>query len=253
MDACSPFMETLDSIFPRRCMLCNCILAGGDTIIPGLCNHCLKRVFQARLHGNVCRVCGRPLISTSGTCLYCRQHDFEFEANRSLFIYEDPVRTLVKMYKFHSRKQLAYLWAFLINAKLRELFPRENRSPRRVHYPVLVPVPGRRSSVRKRGWDQVELISTILRNRYNVTVAGMLRRNGGRSQKELGYHMRIMNLRGNITLRTCFFGCRKEMMDQIVLLDDIFTTGATLNECARVCKLHGAVHVVGLTIARALY
>jgi len=253
MRICIPIRETLYVVFPRRCMLCNCILTGTDSVIPGLCNNCLKRVFQARIHGAVCRMCGRPLISTSGTCLYCRQHDFEFEYNTSMFIYEDPIRTLVGMYKFKSQKQLAYLLAFLINRTLRRLFPIGNPDPRLCSSPLIVPVPGRRNSVRKRGWDQVELISSILSSRYHVDVARLLIRSGGRSQKELGYQKRTMNLRGNITLRRTLTGLSKDRMEHIVLLDDIFTTGATLNECARVCRLHGAVHVYGLTIARALY
>lgn len=234
-------------------MLCSRILTGADSVVPGLCNSCLKRTFQARIRGDVCRVCGRPLISTSETCLYCREHDFEFEWNTSLFIYEEPVRTLIRMYKFHSQRQLAHLWAFLLNARLKQLFSKNSCSCRSSSDPVIVPVPGRRSSVRKRGWDQVEVIGSILRTRYHVHVAEMLARSGSRSQKELGYQKRILNLRGNITLRKAFFRRGQDMPQHVVLLDDIFTTGATLNECARVCKLHGAVHVDGLTIAKALY
>ncbi|MGC9313080.1 MAG: ComF family protein [Sediminispirochaetaceae bacterium] len=253
MRTCIPIAETLHIIFPCRCMLCGCILTGADSVVPGLCNSCLKRVFQARIHGDVCRVCGRPLISTSGTCLYCRENDFEFEWNTSLFIYEEPVRTLIRMYKFHSQRQLAYLWAFLLNARLKQLFSKNSSSCLSCSDPVIVPVPGRRSSVRKRGWDQVELIGVILRTRYDVHVADILTRSGSRSQKELGYQKRILNLRGNIKLRRTLSGFRHDVPEHVVLLDDIFTTGATLNECARVCKLHGAVHVYGLTIAKALY
>lgn len=253
MRTCIPIIETLYVVFPGRCMLCRGILTGTESVIPGLCNNCLKQVFQSRIHGDVCRVCGRPLISTSGTCLYCRQHDFEFEFNSSIFIYEDPVRTLIGMYKFKSQKQLAKLLAFLIHGTLRRLFPNGQSDHRPCSVPLIVPVPGRRSSVRKRGWDQVELISSILSSRYHADVARLLVRGGGRSQKELGYQQRTMNLRGNITFRRAFTGLSRDRMEHIVLLDDIFTTGATLNECARVCRRNGAVHVYGLTIARALY
>lgn len=157
------------------------------------------------------------------------------------------------MYKFHSQRQLAHLWAFLVNARLKKLFLKDSCTCRSRTDPIIVPVPGRRSSVRKRGWDQVELIGSILRTRYHVQVAEMFSRSGSRSQKELGYQKRILNLRDNIKLRRTFSGCRHDVPEDVVLLDDIFTTGATLNECARVCKLHGAVHVYGLTIAKALY
>ena len=216
-------------------MVCRTVLHAGDTLIHGLCNSCLRDLFRNTLKAPVCGICGGPLISETDICMYCRRQDFEFRTNHSLFLYDGMARTLLKKYKFEANRQLALVWASLIAGYLRPLGSDK----------TVIPVPGRRGSVRKRGWDQMKIIADILQNRYHISCLKVLYRTGSQSQKELSYEERLKNLRECIQLRS------GTIPKKIILIDDVFTTGSTLNECARVCKNHGAVDVSCITIVRA--
>jgi len=217
-------------------MVCGEVMLGRTKIINGLCGGCQREVFGLRIKGEVCEICGGPLISEHRTCMYCRQHSFEFRSNHSLFLYDGMIKIMLQNYKFQSQKQLASLWAHFIASYVK-------RHSIRAH---IVTVPGRRSSVRQRGWDQTLVIAEILKTRYGCSVVKLLKRTGGRSQKKLSYIQRRENLRGHIVTVS------REIPSEILLLDDIFTTGASLNECARVLKKAGAEEVNGITIARAV-
>lgn len=227
--------DTLFLVYPQRCMVCRTVLHDRDALINGLCNGCLRGLLRSTLKPPACSICGGPLISEADVCMYCRRQDFEFRTNHSLFVYDGMVRTLLKKYKFESNKQLAVVWASLIASYLRPL----GRGK------VVIPVPGRRGSVRKRGWDQMQLIADILQARYHIPCLKVLYRTGGQSQKELSYGERLKNLRDCIQVKD------GRIPKEIILIDDVFTTGSTLNECARVCKNHGAADVSCVTIVRA--
>jgi len=168
-------------------------------------------------------------------------------SNHSIFLYDGPVRELIQQYKFKSQSRLVYLWAYFFAHYLRHHWPAA----------VVVPVPGRRSSVRRRGWDQMYRLGGVLKKEYGITVLFLLDRRGGSSQKTLSYEGRLHNLKGRISLKYSVKRSMKtgyfEMPDQIVLIDDIFTTGATLSECAHVLSEKGAKRVRALTIGRAPY
>ena len=114
---------------------------------------------------------------------------------------------------------------------------------------VIVPVPARRSSIRKRGWDQMELICTHLHLKHGLPTALLLKRSGSASQKQLTYKQRMRNLSGHIQIRRN----HEKLPEEVLLIDDVYTTGATLNECARVLKEQTSVRISAITIAIAPY
>lgn len=236
-----PAQMVLGQVYPQRCMICGRLLAGEKTAITGLCRRCTLDLFGMRLGGRLCGRCGRPLISEDDECLYCRDREYGFESNHSVFLYEGMVRKLLGLYKFKSRSQLAYLWAWFFADYLRRCCPEA----------LVVPVPGRRSSIRRRGWDQMRLITGILKKKYGIPVAVLLVRRGGVSQKTLSYEGRMQNLKGHIRLRSRARKGKFSPPPEIVLVDDIFTTGATLSEAAGVLKAAGSKRIRSLTIARA--
>lgn len=236
-----PAQLVVSPVYSQRCMICDRLLVGEKTAITGLCGRCTMDLFGMRLGGSLCRRCGRALISEDDECLYCRDREYGFESNHSIFLYEGMVRKLIGLYKFKSRSQLAYLWAWYFADYLRRCCPEA----------LIVPVPGRNSSIRRRGWDQMRLITGILKNKYGFPVAALLVRSGGVSQKTLSYEGRMNNLKGHIRLRSRARKGKFSPPPEIVLVDDIFTTGATLSEAAVVLKAAGTKRILALTIARA--
>jgi len=225
----------LSLVFPFRCVLC-------DEKVPAasawsLCADCASALLDTADRALLlerCSSCGKPIISENGRCMRCRTTEYSFNSVYPLFRYDGDARSLILAYKSRKRRSLAGFLALLVAKSL------ENRFPGR----LIVPVPPRRGKQRRKGWDQVEDIVRVLEQRHGIAVSRILARGDGREQKSLNLHDRRLNIKGTIKLLAG--SC---VPDQVVLLDDILTTGATLSECAAVLKAAGASQVDACVLA----
>jgi competence protein ComFC len=221
-------------IFPDRCAVCGYPqdpFKGSD--LP-LCERCSNLPLE--LGGERCCVCGIPLVSESRICTRCRDREYEFTRAVSLYAYADAAKHILTLYKFRKRKRLSRFFAERVATLLEREFP---------GVPV-VPVPGRPQSVKKRGWDQVWEVCRVLRKEHGLQVYRMLTRTRkGKSQKELSYEHRIVNLKKSFRFRK---PGRGEIPETVVVLDDVFTTGATCSECAKILRAGGIRKVCVVTI-----
>jgi predicted amidophosphoribosyltransferase len=223
-------------LFPGRCLLCGkwLLFAGSDGSGDGspVCGGC--RADLEPLSGERCAVCSMPLSSERGACLRCRKADYAFDSNDSVFAYGGPVRQLISLYKFGGRTRLAGLFASYLAPVIGGKFPDR---------PV-VPVPPRPS---RRSADAVERILRLLTREHGLPVCRCLERTGGVPQKSLDFIQRAENLRGRIRVPTG--RARAVVPAAAVLLDDVFTTGATADACARALRDAGCAAVAVVTIA----
>ncbi len=219
-------------LFPRSCLLCGKPFQPWEELL--LCRAC-----GGGLHpippGRRCLRCSRPLISEHEVCTRCRGRSYPFTANHSLFEYRGAVRTLIHRYKTAGHRELCLLFAALMAPVL---------AARYAGVPV-VPVPASRASVRRRGWDHVDILAAELARRQGVQRLAVLRRAGAVQQKRLDYAGRLRNIHGSMRLRPQPLRLPRE----VVLLDDVFTSGATAAECAGVLAAAGAQRVHVLTLA----
>lgn len=168
----------------------------------------------------------------------CRQKTFSFEYNYSLFFYEGVVQDAVLAYKSQGHRRLGLLFAEL-------LFPILV-----TRYPTLpiVPVPPRPERLKRMGFDPIGTICGHLARMGSIRVLPLLKRKKGtRAQKLLNKKQREENLKEAFQWVGPEKGERE--LPEVVLLDDVFTTGATLSRCAEVLKGVGIGKVFGLTIA----
>jgi len=172
-----------------------------------------------------------PLAAAEGRCTRCRTAAYAFASSSAVFDYRGTVRDLVIALKSGGRRRLARLFAPSVAVLLAERWP---------GVPVVaVPArPGRATP------DAVELVCRELERRHGVRVLRLLRRGPGPAQKSLSYRERLDNLRGRIRMAR---GRRAE--GALVLFDDVRTTGATLDACARVLLAAGAARVDAATLA----
>ncbi|MFO7731533.1 MAG: ComF family protein [Spirochaetia bacterium] len=240
------FLNFLFPIYPLRCSLCGEPLLQHPWMDMGICSSCAGALRKESIKDvEICSTCGMPLISERDSCLTCRTKQHYYSSHRSLFMYQGKARSLLKAYKFQSVSSLSLLWAQLLFEVIQfELNQQEFSQP-----PIIVPVPSRGRSVRARGWDQMELVRRYLSRRYCLSTAKILSRTGGSSQKKLNYSQRMLNLSGHITC-TC---TAAELPQKIILIDDVYTTGATIDECSRVLQQVGTTEINALTLAITPY
>jgi ComF family protein len=151
-----------------------------------------------------------------------------------LLVYTERGKALIQGYKFRSKKELGRFFAD-------ELVPLFEAIPRPF---VIVPVPSVTKKKKKRGWDAVGVIARMLQGLYGYQLLFALRKKPGHDQKGLDYENRLKNLKGRIQ-----YARTDRLPERCVLLDDVFTTGATISECAKVLKEHGAQEVYSVTLA----
>lgn len=222
----------LEAIFPGRCLLCGrWLLFEGDRSLP-LCDACRKAVLP--IGEPRCARCGMRLVSERFTCMRCRDADYVFVSNTSLFAYSGAARKLIGKLKFEGRNRLADLFAHFVAEVLRN---RGESSP-------LVPVPPRPG---RRTPDPVDRVARCLEHRHGIMVKRLLKRTGGVQQKSLDFLRRRENLRGMIQLAPG--EGRGTLPSRVIILDDVFTTGATIDACARALREAGCEAVYAITLA----
>jgi ComF family protein len=228
-------------LFPLGCSVCGAALVESAEAWYGLCGDCrdgLEREIEESRAGTHCDYCGKPLISEHDRCLSCRNEEgFLFDRAMVLFPYMGKYRKLLAAYKFGKNLALGNFFAEKIIRMLEYgSFPSEAR---------LVPVPPRPGKIRTTGWDQVEYVARLLERNYakndGAVVDRCLKRLPSKSQKELGRENRRHNLRGRIVPT-------RQVPRIAVLIDDVMTTGATLDACAAALKEAGTEKVYGLCL-----
>ena len=173
-----------------------------------------------------------PLISERSQCVRCRSAGYSFSSNQALFPYAGAARELLRQLKFGGRRRVAAVFSDLIATAIAERAPGT----------WVVPVPPRAG---RETPDGVELVCRALERRHDVGVLRALMRTGGAQQKTLDLAQRRQNLKGRIHLRVP----GQALPATVALLDDVFTTGATLDACARVLKESGCASVCSFTLA----
>ena len=237
---CQTLFSLREYFFPTGCGGCGEALVSPPDAYYGLCGDC-RAFFTARAAGEKrCGICGKPIISEKDICLSCREK--ETSANgaynewivklRVLFPYTGKFRSVLGAYKFGKSPAVGN---FLAGCLTRAL---EDFGPEVLEEAAWVPVPPRPGKIRKQGWDQVEYLAGKV---GLLPVCRCLKRLPSRSQKELNRQERGVNLKGRIL-------CKRPPPKTAILFDDVITTGATLNACAKALLEGGAGRVYGVCL-----
>ncbi len=176
-------------------------------------------------------------------CHACRQAVYAFDLARSYGAYHGPMVQAITLLKYHAVTPLGGWFA----ARLAELAARQ---PEGFAADVVVPVPLHVSRLRERGYNQAELIARPLAKRLHLPFRSyLLVRTRPRPDKlKLSRQERWRTVRGAYAIRE---GNRVDKL-RVLLVDDVFTSGATLDACARALRGAGAASVLGLTVARVV-
>lgn len=229
----------LDLFYPPHCAVCASPFEDSERIF--LCHECdakIERIDQS----HVCH-CGVPLPEVIDLCPSCAQDERVLEQVYSFGWYEereDPhhvLSTLIKIFKYGGERALAPLLASYLAEAGEPLRPR-------VEQITFVPI--YHEDERQRGFNQAELLARELGKLWDIPVVRALKKiKKTKPQASLSHEARRENIRGAFRLAK-FTPCAS-----ILIVDDVYTTGATLSECAQVLMESGIATVYGLTVARA--
>lgn len=219
---------------PRYCILCGArIEAPEASLAIPLCPLCSEDL--APMRGERCAICGRELFSERGICFSCRGKEKLCSEVYPLFAYKDRAGALIRKYKSSKRASLARFWAELMMDVIEERWPGS----------LIVPVPPRPEKIRRGEWDQVEAIVAVM-ERKGYRVERVLRRSASIQQKRLNREMRKANAGKAYALLP---GLSLSPSTPLLLIDDVYTTGATIEACARALRDGGAGKVAALVLA----
>jgi len=233
----------LDVILPSSCSYCNGPV--GDSGIAHFCRECWGDF--AMISGPLCPCCGKPFGSPASlehspdhVCGECRRRPPKFDQALAVGQFEGPLREAIHQFKYRPCRSLG--------RPLGEWFAQNIRILPRLE--VAIPVPLHGSRLRQRGFNQALLLAHHLHEKHGISLSfdNLVRMRRTMPQVELSAEERIKNVADAFALR------RPDEIyaKNVVIVDDVFTTGATMNECASVLKAAGAAEVVALTLARTL-
>ena len=235
-------------VFPADCRICEGLLTTASRV--PVCEACLS-AFE-RLGPRICAICGTPLewrrpfeAERNGerVCRLCADHRYGFDRARSYAHYSRGLVQAILLLKFEQIEPLAGWFA----GRLAELAQREKLAE---GIDVVVPVPLHRERQRERGFNQADLIARAVARRLGLPYRPVLlvRTKPRPNKHTLSLEERWESVRG------AFATLPGSQVDKqrVLLVDDVMTTGATLDACARALQEAGAQRVIGLTVARAV-
>ena len=224
----------LDLLFPRRCPVCGqIVMPKGSLVCPG----CVKKLSWVR--GPVCKCCGKEIISgTMEYCPDCAAHPRSFSHGMALFNYNEISAPSLAMVKYHDRREYLDFYA-------EAAYRRYAKTIARLSPDLIIPVPVHKSRLKKRGFNQAEELARRLSGPLGIPVnTSILKRTRKTApQKSLDSGGRLKNLEQAFTASVLPSG-----MKNIILVDDIYTTGSTIEACTRALRKAGAEHVYFVTI-----
>lgn len=222
-------------IYPDFCLLCDRALPHGKGEV--LCEDCQRAV--PILSDNLCEICGKPRMDLDKSrCLDCRRRVHFFEEGRALWPYEDKVKAAVKAYKYNNRREMGPLFAKAMAKVYNE----------HMDWPVdmVIPVPLHPKKERARGFSQTGLMADIFKRETGLPLeaSALKRHKATKAQEGLSEKERLANV-----IHAFEAAPDKVRGHTILLIDDVYTTGATLDGCAKALIDAGAKKVYFMTVA----
>ncbi len=215
------FFSFLQSLFfPKECLGCQVL---GEFICP----HCLKQI---------------P-IRSSQPPEKIRFQDYLDQVHVTSFYANKILARLIDLFKFHYQEHLGEILASLTVSYLKK-----NKLNHTLADFIIIPLPLHRRRYLERGFNQSKILAEFIGQYLNIPVVGetLIRKKYTKHQTKLNIIKRLKNISGVFTI----VDKQKIIGKKILLVDDVVTTGVSLNEAAKVLRQNGAIKVIGLVLAK---
>lgn len=225
--------EVLQILYPQHCPICHDIAPWHEEICP----ECRRRLPYIRTKR--CRMCGKPVEDSETLCDDCRKFRHSYQEGIGVFLYDDVMRETMAYLKYKHRREYGRVLGNLVFDETREKI-------RAWKAEAVIPVPMYKRKMEERGYNQAEEIARPIAERSGIPLRTdlLIRKEKTAAMKNLTAAERRTNLKNAFAVRK-----RKEgMPKRIILVDDIYTTGATIDACARALADAGADGIYFLTV-----
>lgn len=237
-----PFIERLfQFLLPPQCHCCEKFLEEGQK---GICSDCLSKIQW--IEPPFCSVCGTPFISKeveTHPCGACMTRKKYFTMARALGCYEGSLKEAIHRWKYQEKTYLTSFWGDWMAEGLYHYWDSKM-------FDLLIPVPLHTQRLRERGFNQALLLVKVLSRRTGIPYRNRVLQKIRPTlpQVHLSGVERERGVRGSFHING------REALEgkSILLVDDVYTTGATVNECSKVLLAGGAERVDVLTLAHAI-
>ncbi len=227
----------LDLVYPPCCALCKVRIYDDREVV---CEECVLALLP--IDAPYCERCGQSLGGPVATCAACPGRTFYFDGALSGFEFNRPLQDLIHQLKYRNRPGIGRFLGSLLGKRV-------ERDPDFPHITAVVPVPLHPLRKRERGYNQSEYIAQGISDETGVPILedGLVRNRNTPTQTSLTPEARLANV------ERVFEAVRVDAVrgSTVALVDDIFTTGATINSCARTLLQAGTERVFALTVAHA--
>ena len=231
--------KLLQLLYPKRCPICDNIRIvqfGAEEDF--ICETCIDKVEYVK--EPVCKKCGKPINDErTEFCRDCEQHTHYYVQGKALWIYKGAVKKSIYRLKYHNRREYASTYA-------RELVKQYGDWIRKKQIEAIIPVPLPRKRRKERGYNQAELIAKEMGMYLNLPVYKkiLIRSIYTRAQKELNNKERKNNLKKAFKIVKNDVQLRK-----VLLVDDIYTTGSTIDAAAQTLREAGILEVYFVSVS----
>ncbi len=226
-------MGLLSVLYPDRCPVCHGVIRGkGD-----ICPPCRKRLHYIK--EPKCKKCGKEIEKPEDEyCRDCQRFYHAYDRGAAVFLYDEVMRLSISMFKYHNRREYARFYA-------REMYDHCRRFLYSCNPDIILPVPVHRQKRRQRGFNQAELVAKELGKLLNVPVDTkyLIRKERTTPQKELTRQQRKENLKNAFEIWE-----PEKIYERVLLVDDIYTTGATIDAISETLKKNKSKIIFFLTI-----
>lgn len=234
----------LNIIYPRRCVLCLSSSRSTDTAAIELCEGCQN---DLQLMTNACFQCGISLQNTheNQLCGQCLQKPPAYDQVISVYHYQQPLVWLIQQMKFHKKILLAHLLAQLMARRLHQRFNNQTLS-----IPdAIIPVPLHHKRQHERRFNQAEELANVIAKALHCQVDShyIERHLNNQQQSGLDAKQRKKNVKGVFRVKNK----KKDLYQHVAIIDDVMSTGSTVNEITKVLKKSGIEKVDVWVLARA--
>lgn len=206
----------------------------------GICAECRKKLESLKIREPRCMQCGKQIRSMEKEyCYDCMHTHHYYEQGLSLWNHKSPVNQSIYQFKYHNQRRYAYFYG-------QELVKEFYKEINYWNPDIIIPVPLHWTRRRKRGYNQAELLAEEIGRRMQIPVDGksLIRVRRTNPQKKLGHRDRKKNLKHAFKVKSTF-----QPVKRVLLIDDIYTTGNTLDAASEALKQKGVENVYFLTIS----